>query len=42
MKQLKKTVDNLTKAGSYEKSLVHHHSKPLEETIKEFKFTFLV
>jgi hypothetical protein len=42
MKALKKLVDKLTKAGSYEKSLVHHHSRPFEETTKEFKFTFLV
>lgn len=42
MKQLKKTADNLTKAGSYEKSLVHQSSKPFEDNTKEFKFTFLV
>ena len=34
MKQLKKTADNLTKAGSYEKSLVHHNSKPFEDNTK--------
>jgi hypothetical protein len=42
MKGLKKLVDNLTKAGSFERSLVRHHSKAFEENSKEFKFTFLV
>lgn len=34
MKTLKKGVDNLTKAGSYEKSLVQHNSKPFEDNTK--------
>lgn len=43
MKDLKKVVDNLTKTGSYEKSLVQNNMRSaFEDNTKEFKFTFLV